>query len=144
MTLRLIPDAEALVGDWLREHPAVVALDANVAGRTPTSMSKPWVRVTQLDARAVGGLEHLIRFPLQLDCYAGREAMDAGVGQAEAKYLARTVRSILTGLAGATIDGVTVTHVRVLGDMRAPDTTLEPARERVVLTVEVSMHAAVA
>jgi hypothetical protein len=39
--LTLIPDGEQVVGDYLREHPSVVALGARVAGRTPSTMTQP-------------------------------------------------------------------------------------------------------
>lgn len=142
MSLSLILDAEALVGGWLREHPDLIALDVRVAGRTPSSMLKPWVRVTQLDASPITGtyVEHVMDYMLQLDCYAGKDATDAFTGQAEASIVARTVRAVLRGLEGTVSDGATIARVRFSGDVRAPDTALEPARERRVLTAEIMLH----
>lgn len=138
-----IPDAEALVGGWLREHPNVTMMGARVAGRTPSSMTSPWVRVTQLaaDDSPTSGIDYLIDYALQLDCYAGGVAQAAFTGQAEASLLARRVRAILKGMEGAQADGVVVTRVAFPGHARLPDTTYEPARERYVLTVDVMLHA---
>lgn len=143
MTLQTIPDLEAIVGAHLRAHPDIVALNTRVAGRTPGSMTNSWVRVTQLDAAdsRVSQVEHLIDFPLQLDCYAGSAAMDAHSGQTQASLLARTVRAVLKSMEGQSVGGVVVTRVRFNGMPRLPDTTFEPARERFVLTAEIMVHA---
>jgi hypothetical protein len=141
--LALLPDAEQVVGTYLREHPDLVALGANVAGRTPSSMARPWVRLTQLDApKTVGSRpEHLIHFLLQLDAYAGDVAMRDHSGQAEASLLARTVRAALVAMPDETFDTVVVTDATVVSMPRIPDTTSEPARERYVITAIVRMHA---
>lgn len=141
--LPVLPDCEALIGGWLREHPDIVAMDALVAGRTPTSTIRPWVRVTQLDATDSrrSRVEYLVDYLLQLDCFAGEISTEAHVAQAEASRLARTVRAVLKDREGQAGDGVVVTRVQFTGHARLPDGTLEPARERVVLTAEVMMHA---
>lgn len=144
MTLQVIPDAEALVGVWLREHDDIIALDARVSGHTPNTMTLPWVRVTQLDAPPIARtrLDHAINFMVQLDCYAGAEAMNDHKGQRTASLLARTARAVLKALEGTTADGVVVGAVRFSTHMRAPDTDMEPAGERVILTAQILMHAA--
>jgi hypothetical protein len=142
--LTLIPDGEQIVGDYLREHPSVSALGARVAGRTPSAMSNPWVRVTKLDApkTASSTPERLIHFLFQLDCYAGDEAMRAHSGHAEASLLGRTVRAALVAMPDLTFDDVVVTDAQIVGDARIPDPdTGEGARERIVLTATVRMHA---
>jgi hypothetical protein len=141
VSIAVIPDCEALVGGWLREHPDIAALGARVAGSTPRSMTAPWVRVTQLAAPDVSGVEHLIDYTLQLECYAGEDAQAAHAGQAEASLLSRRVRAVLKGMEGVQADGVVVTRVVFSGDARLPDNALEPARERYVLTAEVMLHA---
>jgi hypothetical protein len=137
--LALIPDAPAIIGNRLREHPAVMALDVRVAGKLPASFTKPWVKITQLDATNVTGgqPEHLISFYLQFDCYAGSTADNA---QAQASLLGRTIRAVLHDLTEQDIDGVVVTHVAFTSDARIPDEAFEPARERVVLDAELRMH----
>ncbi len=142
--LTLIPDAEALVGGWLREHADIVALDARVAGKTPDSMTNPWIRVTRLDAPRLNKatFDHAIRPALQLDCYAGKAAMDAQDGQREANLLGATARAVLMSLKGTTRDDIAIGGVHILGDMRSPDTTREPALERVILTVEIVLKPA--
>lgn len=144
MTLTLIPDAEAIVGTYLREHPAVVALGARVAGRTPSAMSAPWVRLTQLNAPKSPDStpEHLIHFLFQLDAYAGDTAMRAHDGQAEASLLGRTVRAALVDMPEQTFDDVVVADAQIVSMARIPDPSAgEPARERVVITATVRMHA---
>ena len=137
--LALIPDAPAIIGSRLRQHPDVMALDARVAGSIPRSFTKPWVKITQLDATNVTGgqPEHLIEFYLQLDCYAGGEADNA---QEQASRLGRTIRAVLHDLTEQEIDGVVVTKVAFTSDARIPDEAFEPARERVVLDTEIRMH----
>jgi hypothetical protein len=137
--LVLIPDGPAIIGSQLREHPAVMSLDARVAGRLPTSFTKPWIKITQLDATNVTGgqPEHLISYYLQFDCYAGSTADNS---QAQASLLGRTLRAVLNDLTEQDIDGVVVAHVAFTSDARIPDEAFEPARERVVLDAEVRMH----
>jgi hypothetical protein len=142
--LPLTPDAEAVVGAYLREHPDLVALGARVAGRTPSKMTQPWVRLTQLNAPKTAGStpERLIHYLLQLDAYAGDVAMSAHSGQAEASLLARTVRAALVAMPAETFDDVVVTDAVVHSMPRIPDPDAgEPARERFILTATVRMHA---
>jgi len=144
MTLTVIPDSETLIGGWLREHPDIAAQDARVAPRTPRTTSLPWIRVTQLDATPIArsGLDHVIDFMVQLDCYAGSDAMSSFQGQAEASLLARTARAVLKAVEGTVTDGVAVSRVRFSTHLRAPDTALEPAQERVVVTAHLMMRPA--
>lgn len=144
MSLTVIPDAEALVGGWLREHEDIAALDARVAGSTPNSRTRPWIRLTQLDARPIARsrFEYAMDYTLQLDCYAGETAMDAFAGQAEASLLGRTARAVLKALESTTTDDVVVSRVRFSTHMRSPDTTTEPALERVILVADILMHPA--
>lgn len=128
----MIPDSERLVGQYLRQHPDMVALSARVVGRTPSDTRGAWLRVTQLDARDVSsGIDHLISFLLQIDAYAG--------GQGEVWTLARTAREALRGMPGVR-DGGTVTAVTFAGMARIPDTDFDPARERVSMTIDVHVH----
>lgn len=136
-----IPDAEEIVGAYLRDHPEVEELGARVAGKTPSSQTAPWVRLFLLDAPTRSGtVDHLIEFFLQLDCYAGQEAQTAHRAQAEASLLARTVRAALKDMPEAALDAV-VTGVEVNGFRRDPDSDgFEPARERFIVTALVWMH----
>jgi len=139
MSVVTIPDAEQIVGQYLRTSPDVMAMDARVASKLPTSFVKPWVRITQLDATNVtnGPVEHLVNYYLQLDCYAGEGTQTP---QLQASDLSRTVRALLHALPQVDIDGVVVTHVAFTSHARIPDTTMEPARERYVLDAEIRMH----
>lgn len=140
----LIPDAEALVGAWLRENDDLIALEARVAGRTPNTTTKPWIRVTQIDAKAIPRArgERHIDYVMQLDCYAGGEAMAAFTGQAEASLVRRTARAVLKGMQHTVADDIAVGRVRFTTDIRNPDTAMEPARERYILIAEILMHPA--
>lgn len=141
--LPVILDAEQLVGGWLREHDDITALDARVGGRTPDTLTHPWVRVTQLAAPDEGhGLERLIDYIVQCDCYAGSRAMSDFQGQATASALAKAARAVLKALEGTTTDGAVVTRVRFSTHLRAPDAAMEPAMERVILTAELKMRPA--
>lgn len=128
-------DAEKLLSRHLREHPAIIDLDARVVGKTPSSTSTPWIKVVQIDGPQADPADHLTGYTLQLDCYAGSEG-----GQPEASQLARTVRGAVFEAPGSHTEGV-VTATRIAGAIRLPDTDFEPARERFVLTVEVWAHA---
>jgi hypothetical protein len=137
-----LPDVEALVGGWLTSHPDIAAMNARVAARTPDLMTRPWVQITLLVADdVVRGLDHLVDFTLQLDCYAGETAQAAFTGRLEAWLLASRVRAVLRSKEGTQGGGVVVTRVAVPGHARLPDTAYEPARERYVLTVDVMLHA---
>lgn len=140
--LPTLPDMEGLVGGWLAEHPDIIALDARVASKAPDSMTRAWIRVTLLAAEDVGlsEIEHLIDYTLQLDCYAGSNAMSAHVGRTRASLLARTARAVLKDKEGVEGDGVVVTRVRS-GVARLPDTAFEPAMERYVITMDLLAHA---
>lgn len=140
--LPTIPDVELLVGGWLRAHPDIDALDARVAGRTPATQTKPWIRVTQIDAgdSTTSSVEYFLEYLLQLDCYAGEDAMTAHAGQSEASALVRAARAVLKDREGRAGDGVVVTQVLFQGMSRIPDISFEPARERFILTVLIRAH----
>lgn len=140
--LPILPNVEAIIGKHLREHPDVAALGVNVAGETPKKTTKPWVRVTLLNAAdsPASGIEWLINSWLQLDCYAGKQATDDFDGQAEAHLVKATCRAVLKAMEGRTIDGIVITEVQFVGDRRLPDTEMEPARERYILMVTVRAH----
>lgn len=134
----MIPYVEKIASDYLRDHPDVEALGARVVGKTPSSTSEPWVRVTQLDAanEPTSRPEHLIDYLIQFDCYAGSDG-----GQPEANLLTRTVRAALHDMPDADHDDAVVTDVRFTSMARIPDVEFEPARERFVLDATVYMHA---
>lgn len=138
MTTVLLPDAEQIVGDYLRAHADIAALGPRIVGTTPSSTDGPWVRITQLDAANEPGsrVEHLIGYPIQLDCYAGRDG-----GQEEASILVRTVRAVLHAMPDHAHDEAVVSRVTFTSCPRIPDQDFEPVRERYALTALVRMHA---
>lgn len=142
MTLTLLPNVEAIVGTALRTHPDIVALGANVAGRTPATTTGPWIRVTLLAANdsTTSQIEHFVQYVVQLECFAGKTASDDFVGQAEAWRLKSTARAVLKSIEGTTIGSAVVTEIIFTGDSRIPDTTMEPARERYILLAAIRAH----
>ena len=137
-----ILDVERITGDYLRADADITTLQARVAGQLPKTFTKPWVRVTQIDAANVTGnqrVEHLVSYLLQFDCYAGAETDNA---QAQASALGRTVRAALIDMQDQTLDGAVITGAEVRNDARLPDLDFDPPRERRVLTVEIWAHPA--
>lgn len=135
MTTALIVDIEKLVGNYLRAHTAVTALNTRIVGKTPKTTATSWVRLTKLSSPSVNYPERLVEFMVQLDVYAG-----ATGGQPEAILNARTIRAALCDLPGLHTEGV-VCSVRILGGPREPDIDFEDAREREILTAIIYAHA---
>lgn len=135
--MALIPDIEALLGDYLRGHPGVAALQARVSVQTPSNFkTRPWVKLTLLDAPdRSAGTDWLIEPMVQLDCYASETG-----GTAEANLLARTVREALRTVPQDGLAGATTSQARVFGMLRRPDGDFEPARERYILTATIPVH----
>lgn len=135
----MIPDAEVILGRYLREHPAVKDLKARVVTKPPAETQLPWVRVVQLDAPAVGGsrAEHLIEWFGTFDCFAG-QAGDEGL----ASRLVRTVRAALAELndGEANPDGAIVNGVNFVSCPRQEDDSFEPAMPRYPLSTIVWLH----
>ncbi len=129
-----IPDIEAALTTYLKNRPSLDELSARVVATTPSNTEAPWVRIIQLDAKAVGGLEHLVDWLVQLDCYAGSG------GQKEASALTRAVRSELAAMPEVGATGLVVTCVRFLSCPRIEDTDFEPARQRFSLTTAIWGH----
>lgn len=132
-------DMEKVIGTFLHDHNDISALNVRVASSIPTSFTRPWVKVNQLNATNVtnGQPEHLVEYYLQLDCYAG----DGDSGREQASEISRTVRNVLKAAEGDTISDVVVTHVTFTSHLRLPDTAFEPVRERYVLDALIRCHA---
>jgi hypothetical protein len=141
MTVVTIPDAQAVVTKCLNDSPDVQALDARAATKLPSEQSKqvkPVVKVTQLDATESSfGVEHLVNFYYQFDCYAGGGDANSPV---QASKLSRTVRAVLKSLQGTVQSGVTITDVAFTGHASIPDEAFTPWRERFVLDAEIRCH----
>lgn len=137
----MILNAEALIGKYLRELPALKALKVRVLGETPpeADQEKPWIRLTLIDpqnATGINRVERLVSYYLQLDCYAG-----ATGGQSEAFAVATAARSALVGLPDADpFAEAVVTDADPLSMPRIPDTDFAATRQRYVLDIEVWMH----
>lgn len=135
--MTLIPNGEKVVADYLRTHSAVAPLCTRVTSKAPDNRDTAWIRYHQLNAtkEPKSRPEWLITFLLQLDCYAGKTG-----GQPEASLLARTVRAALLDMPTATLADAVVSRVAIVSMPRLPDTAMEPARERFVITANVQMR----
>jgi Protein of unknown function (DUF3168) len=130
----VIPDMELIVTAYLKGETG-----ERIVAEPPSNLDTPWVRLTLLDAanEAASRHDHLLAHMLQLECYAGSTKNGA---QAEAHDLCVAVREALGQMEGEHGDAV-VTAVRFAGMVRVPDTKLEPARQRYILTAHVYAHA---
>lgn len=137
----MTPDFEQICVQALLADSAVTAIVGDRVGtRTPREFADPWVTVRLIDdvPDARSSALHLVTALVQIDCYAS--AARNG-GQAEASLLARTCRTVLHRLAYDTqTSGPVVSKVKPGRIRPLPDETLEPARERYVLDVEVTAH----
>lgn len=140
--LPLLPDMETLLTGWLRNHADIATLDARVATSTPSKMTRPWIRVTKIDAnddeRSL--LEQLVAYTFQIDSYSGSNAMAVSAGSMTAWRLSATARAVLHAMKGTVANGVTISQVRFTTDRSIPDEAFEPAMERYVLVVEIKAH----
>lgn len=142
----MIADIEKLVSDFLRAHPAAGALGTRYVGKTPSQdtggTTAPWVKVTRLNAPNATGapVEHLIRYLVQLDVYAGEDVPGETHGQPEANQHATVIRAALHDDLPGQHGGAVVTAVRFTGDARLPDSAFQPPRERVVLSAQIWAH----
>jgi hypothetical protein len=134
----MIVDPEALVVAHLRATSAVTAITSRIGSRHPLEHDQPWVKVTLLDEQPAPGSPalHLTGPLVQIDCYAGS---DRETAQARASLLARTVREAVHAMPAASHTGAVVTSSRA-GMRRLPDTDFDPARERYVLTCDLTAH----
>jgi hypothetical protein len=134
-----IPNGSKIIGNYLRSHPLVVAMETRIVGKSPAETSHSWVRLSQIGAPSVNGNRpgHLYEFLFQLDCYAGSDG-----GQPEATDLAIAVHDALAAfeLSNYRSNGAVVTGSDPNMGGFALDTDLEPARERFISTATVWMH----
>lgn len=137
----LLLDMEKISGDYLRAHADVIALNARVAGQLPKTFTKPWVRVTQIDAANATGnqqVEQLVGYLIQYDAYAGSETNNA---QAEAGALGRAIRAALVDMQSQILcTTAVITGVEIRSHVRIPDLDFDPPRERHIVTAEIWAH----
>lgn len=142
--MTVVPDPERVIYEFLTAHTDIEPLETRIVGRTPSQTTvkqggkdkvMPWVRVTLLDERNITGapVEEVVSALLQLDIYAG--------SQADVLLHARTIRAALfDDLPGSTVADALVYEVVTVGMARIPDSDFEPARERVMLTIDARMR----
>lgn len=131
--VRLLPDAERLVGDFLRGHTDVVAL---VGTRVTTALPREptWPAVT---LSRLGGVPSLAGYlddaRLELACY--------GATKQQAHGLARTVEAAMLTIVGVRALG-TVTYVVEEGEGLRwdPDEAFEPDQPRYRMLFDVYLH----
>lgn len=134
----MLPDVEVLVVAHLRATQAVIDLTTRIGTRTPSTLAGQFVKVQVLDEQqdTSSPALHLIRALVQIDCYGSSNRDSA---HAEASLLARTIREAVHAMPAATHTGAVVNAARA-SSRRLPDTDLEPARERYVLTCDLVLH----
>jgi len=129
----VIADIESIITTYLKAETG-----ERIVGETPSDLNVPWVKLTLLDAanESASNPEHLIEYMVQAECYAGAEKAGA---QGEAFALVSEVRAALANLEGIH-GGAVFSCVRFSGMARVPDTKLEPARQRYILTSHLYAH----
>ena len=129
MPLRLMVDAERLVGDWLRSHPDITAI---VGSRVSTELqARPCVKLQRLGgvpARA----QHLDRARTQVETYASNRG--------GARDLAARCQAALHAMPDTSHPlGVVTAVVDEMGLTWSPDPDLQDA-PRFVFAVLVFLH----
>lgn len=135
----MTPDIETILVAHLRADAAVAAITDRIGTRHPRSTTDPWVKIYLLDDRVHvrSSALHFIHAAVQLDCYG---SSDQVLAESEASDLGRAVRAALHGMAaGDHVDAV-VTGVSDLALRPLPDDSLEPARERYIVTATIHAH----
>lgn len=128
-----IVDIEALTATYLREN------DFRARNTPPdeTHRAESWVEIHLINAPSddVIPVDYLVGFLVDFNCYAGQNG-----GQPEAKALVSSVRSALSLMRTTSFDDAVVTSVKFVSMPRVPDTEMEPARERYILTARIVAH----
>lgn len=124
---------ESLVSGYLRDQD----FRARVSPPDESHRGESWVEYSLINAPSddIIPVEWLTGFMLDFRCYAG-----ATGGQPEAHDLVYAVREALALLPKTSFDDAVVTQVKFLAMPYVPDTEMEPARERYVLTARIYAH----
>ena len=133
MPLRLLPDVERAVVQFLRASSDVSALvSQRVSTELPGSPTYPYVTVRLITGAEIIR-EHFDAQQIQVDCWADSKA--------SAALLARTVRAAVLTMRSATHDQSVVTQVVTLTTPSwLPDTEVTPPRPRYTFDVQVFIH----
>lgn len=145
MTLRLLPDVEALTITYLRGQTAITALvGTRIYSRIPRNPAWPLITVT-----IVAGTEriahHLDEITIQVDAW-GYIDTDPGAPPnsdhtVQTHLIARTARAVLMRMPLTKHSRGIVSHVRTVRPAQPlPDTTYSPARPRYSLDMAVTVH----
>lgn len=135
MSVQLLPNAEALLVDFLRDQAEVTALCSQRIYTVLPNEHDTWpaVRVTRLGGRTITHVPLWLDAPfLQVDVWGGPKAT--------AFTLTETIRAVIAErLAGVHDHGV-VTKAEFGGVAFLPDQTWEPARPRYSLDLTLYTH----
>lgn len=126
-------DAKKLVSDYLRAHPDIEPV--RVVGKPPDNYDEPWIQVVVISGTSSMHPVHLVPYSLQMDCYAGPTG-----GGPEARAIARAVVGALEGIAGEVHSEGVPTGAALTSFTELPDTDIEPARDRTIVTATVWAH----
>lgn len=132
--LILLPNVEALVSAFLRNHDAIIALiDDRVYTVIPSHSDWPLIRVGQYDDQPAGQRPlHHVAYSVQVEAFGGSKA--------QAFTLANTARAALAAeLTGAHAQGV-VSGVDTRGMIDLPDESYSPAKPRWLFSLTVYAH----
>jgi hypothetical protein len=123
----------------LRTYLNTQGLGVKVAGENPKDTEQAWVKITQLDDRAVGvpDADYFHNHHVQLDCYA---SVNGTAGQDEARELYLATRAALVAMKDVDLDDAVVTAVRFGACPRVPDEAFNPARQRYVIDAHIYAH----
>lgn len=126
-------DIEALLTTYLKTETG-----ERIVGETPSSTGSPWVRLVLLDTDdRTRPTDHLLRYFVQLDCYA---SVNGPAGQGEAQAIASNVRAMLLAMPTEEFTDAVVTSVEIRGPRRLSDIDFNPARQRYILEAEICVH----
>jgi hypothetical protein len=139
VTEPMIPNGQRVISDYLRGHADVEAVVSRVVAKPPDEgqRSIAWVMFTLLSAPQVENYppDWLVEFYFQLDVYAG-----ATGGLPEIWSIATAVRRAIVQMPENGVEDAVCTRTKIYGFNPQPDTDMEPARERFVMTASAWLH----
>lgn len=141
MSPTLLPDAEALVIDYLAQHEDILELigEGRVSDEIPSDTDTAFIRTRPIAPGVDDALPvvHLATSQVQVECY-GKAGQD---GKKTASALLRTTIAALDEAPQAAHERGVVTAVKFGAAPQIDDPDMEPARPRYVLDVFVTLHA---
>lgn len=123
----------------LRAYLNTQDLGVKIAGENPKDTEQGWLKLTQLDDRAVGVEEadYFHNHHIQVDCYA---SVNGTAGQDEARDLYIATRAAIVCMKYADLEDAVVTTVRFGACPRVPDEAFNPPRQRYIIDAHIYAH----